>query len=94
MAKVYVIGGRSFTKVLDALADRDPAPVHVVEGGNFWKGHGGYQHIAVCGLSVSGTPVTHSRVNCHQCRAYIRALQTAHENAPRAGATTTTKGEK
>ena len=79
-ARKYTVAGRTFSKV--AVATYRESQVHIVESGYFWKGAKSWEHRAVCGASISGTPITLMRVNCKGCRKYIERLQ---ENAAAAG---------
>ena len=75
-ARLYKVAGRTFSKV--AVATYRESQVHIVEQGQFWKGAKSWEHHAVCGASISGTPISLMRVTCPGCRAAIEHLQ---ENA-------------
>jgi hypothetical protein len=73
MVRTYKIGDRTFSKVSANHLSERPV-VHVVEDGQFWKGNKSWEHRAVCGGSISGTPVQLMRVSCVKCRVAIRKI--------------------
>lgn len=74
MARRYKVAGRGFTKVSAHHLTENPI-VHVVEDGQFWRGNKSWEHIALCGASIAGTPVSLQKVNCSACRAAIESLK-------------------
>jgi hypothetical protein len=76
-ARTYNVAGRQFTKVAETTGHES---VHIVEHGQFWKGDRSWQHRAVCGASVTGTPVTLLRVTCQSCRRYIASIDETRES--------------
>lgn len=68
-ARKYNVKGREFSKVSVAEGD-----VHAVETRQFWKGDRSWQHRAVCGRSITGTPVSLQRLSCPRCRKEIERI--------------------